>query len=95
LSVPSHSDERVESCSIITTTANEATAHLHARTPVILDREHFAAWLDPLTPPPALHELLRPCSADRIATYPVAPLVGNVKNEGPHLVAPAADLSTA
>jgi len=41
----------VESCSIITTTANEATRHLHERMPVILDREHFAAWLDPLTPP--------------------------------------------
>ena len=41
----------VESCSIITTAANEATRHLHERTPVILDREHFAVWLDPQTPP--------------------------------------------
>jgi putative SOS response-associated peptidase YedK len=85
----------VESCSIITTEANEATRHLHERMPVILDRAHFAAWLDPLTPPPVLHELLHPCPADRIATYPVAPLVGNVRNDGPELVAPAADLFTA
>jgi len=84
----------VESCSIITTEANEATRHLHERMPVILDPSHFAAWLDPLTPALALHELLRPCTPERIATHPVAPLVGNVKNEGPELVAPVADLFT-
>jgi putative SOS response-associated peptidase YedK len=85
----------VESCSIITTTANEATRHLHERMPVILDREHFAAWLDPLTPQPALHELLRPCPPERIALHPVGAAVGNVRNDGPGLVAPAADLFTA
>jgi putative SOS response-associated peptidase YedK len=62
---------------------------------VILAPSHFAAWLDPLTPPPALHELLRPCTAERIALHPVAPLVGNVRNDGPELLAPAADLFTA
>ena len=85
----------VESRSIITTTANEATRHLHERMPVLLAPSHFAAWLDPLTPPPALHELLRPCPADQIALHPVAPLVGNVRNDGPELAAPAADLFTA
>jgi putative SOS response-associated peptidase YedK len=97
LSFPSlpKSAELVDSCAILTTTANEATRHLHERMPVILDREHFAAWLDPLTPPPALQELLRPCPADRIALHAVAPLVGNVRNDGPELVAPAADLFTA
>jgi putative SOS response-associated peptidase YedK len=87
--------EPVESCAIITTEANEATRHLHERTPVILAPAHFAAWIDPLTPPPALHELLRPCSPERIALYPVAPLVGNVRNDRPELVAPVADLFTA
>ena len=85
----------VESCSIITTAANEATRHLHERMPVILDRDHFAAWLDPLTPPPALHELLRPCSPERIALHQVGAAVGNVRNDGPELVAPAADLFIA
>jgi putative SOS response-associated peptidase YedK len=33
--------EPIESCSITTTTANEATRHLHEGMPVILDREHF------------------------------------------------------
>jgi putative SOS response-associated peptidase YedK len=80
--------EPVESCSIITTTANEATRHLHERMPVILSPESFAAWLDPLTPPPALHELLRPCPPEWIALHPVGAGVGNVRNDGPELVAP-------
>ena len=79
----------VESCSIITTAANEATRHLHERTPVNLDARDFAAWLDPLTPPLALHELLRPCPPERITVHPVAPLVGNVRNDGPELVVPS------
>jgi putative SOS response-associated peptidase YedK len=91
---PGEGAETVESCSIFTTTANEATRHLHEHMPVILDRAAFAAWLDPLTPPPALHELLRPCPPERIALHPVAPLVGNVRNDGPELVAPAASRFT-
>ena len=75
--------------------SNPRTRLVHERTPVILDREDFAVWLDPLTPPPVLHELLRPCPPERVALYPVAPLVGNVRNDGPELVAPAADLFTA
>jgi putative SOS response-associated peptidase YedK len=55
--------------------------------PVILDREHSAAWLDPMTPPPALHELLRPCPPERVALRPVGAAVGNVRNDGPELVA--------
>jgi putative SOS response-associated peptidase YedK len=82
-------------CAILTTAANEATRHLHERTPVILPPESLAAWLDHATPAATLHELLRPCPADSIAIHPVAPLVGNVRNDGPELVAPAADLFTA
>jgi putative SOS response-associated peptidase YedK len=81
----------VESCSVITSAANEATRHLHERMPVILDRTLFAAWLDPRSPLPALLELLRPGPADRVAFYPV----GNFKHDGPELIAPAADLFTA
>jgi putative SOS response-associated peptidase YedK len=58
-------------------------------------RRAFAAWLDPLTPPPALHELLRPCPADRMAYHAVGAAVGNVRNDGPELVAPVAYLCTA
>jgi putative SOS response-associated peptidase YedK len=82
--------EPVKSCAILTTTANEATRHLHERMPVILAPESFAVWLDPLTPPPALRELLRPCPPERIALHPVGAAVGNVRNDAPELVAPLA-----
>jgi putative SOS response-associated peptidase YedK len=49
-----------------------------------------------LAPPrPALHDLLRPCPPERIAFHPVGAAVGNVRNDGPGLVAPAADRFTA
>ena len=85
----------VESCAILTTTTNNETSHLHERTPVILDRERLAAWLDPLTPAAALHEFLRSCPPDRIALHPVGAAVGNVRNDGPELVSPLMDLFQA
>jgi putative SOS response-associated peptidase YedK len=85
--VPAEGAEPVESCAILTTTTNNETSHLHERTPVILDRERLAAWLDPLTPVAALHEFLRSCPPERIALHPVGAAVGNVRNDGPELVA--------
>jgi putative SOS response-associated peptidase YedK len=79
--------EPVESCSVITTAAGEAIRHLHERTPVVLDPSQFAAWLDPLTPTLALRELLRPCPPERVALHLLGAAVGNVRNEGPELVA--------
>jgi len=37
----------------------------------------------------------RSCPAEGIALHPVGSAVGNVRNDGPELVAPAADLFTA
>jgi putative SOS response-associated peptidase YedK len=36
----------VQSCSIVTTAANELMRPLHDRMPVILDPKDYAAWLD-------------------------------------------------
>src|SRR5262249_28747773 len=38
----------------------EVATHLIAQILSVVDPSHFAAWLDPPTPPPALHELVRP-----------------------------------
>jgi putative SOS response-associated peptidase YedK len=85
----------VESCSIITTSAGEATRFLHERMPVIMPPDSFAAWLEPLTHAAALHELLLPCTPERVALHSVGAAVGNVRNEGPELIAPAAEVFTA
>ena len=39
--------EPVESCTIITTDANEMTEDLHDRMPVILPKDTYDLWLDP------------------------------------------------
>src|SRR5690348_9457936 len=42
--------EKLRSCTILTTTPNEAIAPLHDRMPVILAPDHEQRWLDPTTP---------------------------------------------
>lgn len=37
----------IESFTILTTTANDALKAIHDRMPVIIDRKHWEAWLDP------------------------------------------------
>ena len=44
---PEGKDEPVESCTIITTDANELASEVHDRMPVILDADDYDAWLDP------------------------------------------------
>ena len=52
----------IESCSILTTSANELMAPIHDRMPVVLNHEDQATWLNPkLTDGVMLQELCRPC----------------------------------
>jgi putative SOS response-associated peptidase YedK len=77
-------DGPVESCAILTTEANELVRPVHDRMPVIMPRQHWAAWLDPaLQEAGELVPLLRPYPADAMRTYPVGALVSNPRNDGP------------
>ncbi len=78
----------VRSFSIITTEASEAVASLHDRMPVVLDAAGRSAWLSDETLDDELASLMVPW-AGSIAHFPVAPLVNNVRAEGPELIAPA------
>jgi putative SOS response-associated peptidase YedK len=79
----------IESFTIITGEPNSLTAALHDRMPVILEPDHWDAWLTakdtaaPLT-------MLQPFPAQLMVAYPVSPKVGNVKNDTPDLVQPLA-----
>jgi putative SOS response-associated peptidase YedK len=78
------SAEPVESCTILTTSANDAIAPIHDRMPVILNAADHAAWLDPgIREPAALLPLLRPLPADAVRAYPVSLLVNNPANDVP------------
>jgi putative SOS response-associated peptidase YedK len=81
--------EPIESCSIITTDANELSAEIHNRMPVILRGDEADAWIDPdVEDPAALAELLRPFDAEQMRCYPVGSAVGNVKNNSPECIEP-------
>ncbi len=77
-----HEGEIIESCTIITTSANEVMQPLHDRMPVILAKVDYEDWLDPtFKDKAALQELLKPCPADWLETYPVSTRVNNAKHD--------------
>jgi putative SOS response-associated peptidase YedK len=59
----------IESCTIITTDANEVMAPIHHRMPVVLVPNDYKEWLDPEAS--ELEKLLIPCPADELICYPV------------------------
>src|SRR5437667_8589323 len=62
----------VNSCTIITTAANELVGELHDRMPAILPPEVQEAWLDRRTNRAELLRMLTPYLASRMKTYPVS-----------------------
>ena len=76
-------------CTVLTTTAEDDLGRIHDRMPLLVDRDKYAAWLDPTVSDPHLLEgLLVPAAPGRLEAYPVSTLVNNVKNNGPELVDP-------
>lgn len=81
--------QEVESYTIITTGPNAVVAPLHDRMPVILEREHEEAWLDPAQHDPHLLALfLKPYAAEPMEAYPVSPAINTVRNNGAELILP-------
>lgn len=81
---PGDGNGPVESCTIVTTAANEVVAPLHDRMPVILDPGEFALWLDlEVRDPEALQPLLRPHAGAAMRAYPVSPFVNDPAHDLP------------
>jgi putative SOS response-associated peptidase YedK len=78
----------LDSCTIITTTANGLVAPVHDRMPVILPRAAEAAWLDPELDPAAVDALLVPYPAEEMHAAEASMLVNSAKNDGPELLDP-------
>ena len=87
--------EVIDSFTILTTEANPRIQPLHDRMPVILAPEVVDVWLDRATDPARLSELLTPFPEERLAMHPVSRAVGNVRNEGPELIAQVSYPSSA
>lgn len=75
-------DEPIESCTIITTTANELTKSLHERMPVILEDVDYDTWLDRENEDRgALEQLLQPYESSQMSVESVSTHVNSVKND--------------
>ena len=84
--------EPVLTCSVLTTAALGGLARVHDRMPLILPADRWAAWL---AGGGDADELLRPlpvATLDELEIRPVTPAVGNVRNNGPELIAPVPEV---
>jgi putative SOS response-associated peptidase YedK len=71
---PSELAPPLESCTIITTTANTLCAELHERMPVILNPADYDLWLDPaISDRERLLPLLQPCPPEAMRIEPIDP----------------------
>jgi putative SOS response-associated peptidase YedK len=85
----SHAGQRIESCSIITTEANELMAGIHDRMPVIVPREAYELWLSADTQEiELLQSLLRPYPASEMTAYPVSNRVNSPACNDPQCIQP-------
>jgi len=72
----------LETCTIITTKANELVAAIHDRMPVILPSERHGDWLDSsLDDSEYLKTFLQPYPSEQMRMYEVSPLVNSPKND--------------
>lgn len=79
--------EPMETCTLITTSANATTAPVHDRMPVILPREVWDRWLDPeFEGKEQLLALLKPYEGDDLTLRPVSTLVNNPRNDKPEAI---------
>ncbi|MDP9182957.1 MAG: SOS response-associated peptidase [Actinomycetota bacterium] len=76
----------LSTCTILTTSAPDELGEIHDRTPLLVPKHLWEIWLDPdLTAPDAL---LVPGTPGVLDAWRVSSDVGNVRNNGAHLVEP-------
>ena len=83
----------IESCTIITTSANEVVRPLHDRMPVILDPEDWDLWLDvTIQDANRLLTLIEPYTSEAMTARAVSRHVNNPRNDDPECIKLADDL---
>ena len=76
--------DAIETCTVLTTAANEVVAPVHDRMPVILPPKAFGPWLAGETVP------LGPYSPDTMTVHPVSTRVNTPSNDDPRCMEPVA-----
>jgi putative SOS response-associated peptidase YedK len=81
------SELAIESCTIVTTSANAALRELHDRMPVILAPGDYELWLDAhVEDTGKLQHLLAPCGDEELVAGPVSTHVNRVANDDPQCI---------
>jgi putative SOS response-associated peptidase YedK len=81
--------EKIESCTILTTVPNDLLRPIHDRMPVILSPRDYPLWLSPAAQDPgALAPLFHPYSPGEMTVFPVGTAVNNPKTDDPALIEP-------
>ncbi|HNS49765.1 MAG TPA: SOS response-associated peptidase [Anaerolineae bacterium] len=79
----------IESCTLITTNANDLMRPIHDRMPVILEPRDYDLWLERgLRQGELLLPLLRPLPSEEMIAYPVSRRVNSPENDDPHCIEP-------
>lgn len=78
---------------IITSASDAGMIDIHDRRPVVLSAECAAHWLDPELSPGEAEEIAleHGLGVEEFTWHPVPAAVGNVRNEGAHLIQPISD----
>ena len=80
----SEQGEILDTCTIVTTEANERLRSVHDRMPLIVAPEQYARWLDPALSDAG--DLIVPFPSEAMAYYPVSARVNNVHHDDASLI---------
>ena len=82
----------LQTCTILTTDANEIVGRVHDRMPVLVSQEDLDQWLSP-EPLPAgeLDRIIRPAAPEVLDGFRVSTRLNDAREEGPDLEEPLAD----
>ncbi len=82
-----HDGQILESCTVLTTAANDVMRPIHDRMPVIVEREWYDRWLDPHgQSDKLLKELIGEANQHAWELTEVSTFVNNARNESPQCV---------
>ncbi|HEY0319457.1 MAG TPA: SOS response-associated peptidase [Pyrinomonadaceae bacterium] len=80
-------DQVINSCTILTTEANEVLRPVHDRMPVILHPDDYSLWLDhDVRKLEMVEDLLRPYPVEEMVGYPVSTSINSPRNQGAKLI---------
>ena len=85
---PDSDDSSLETCTLMTTSANRLTEKVHDRMPVILGPDDLELWLSESSRSEDLLKLLRPAPEDELVVEPVSRIVNSPRRDEPECIEP-------